>query len=104
MSPVVPRPVASQARRFAAALGAAVATLLGQALWTGVALAHEGHEHTTESASAVGGADPSLLLAIVGGVLMAGWGLAYAREMVSDRVAAAGVLVGLVVLLFAAFS
>lgn len=101
---VVPSLGRSLARRLAVGVARATATLPVLAGTVGLAAAHEGHGHTTSSASAVGGANPSLLLAVVGGVLMAGWGLAYAREVVSDRVAAGGVLVGLVVLLFAAFT
>lgn len=73
------------------------------ALAASPAVAHEGHE-TSTPASAVGGSTPSLLLAGVGAALLVGWGAAYARDTVSDRLAAAGVLVGVVVLLVAAVS
>jgi len=73
----------------------------------GRAAAHDGTHTPTPSGgavSAVSGAEPSLLLAVVGGALTVGWGAAYAREAVADRVAAAGVLVGLIVLLVGALS
>lgn len=85
-------------RRFVVAVAVAVAA-------AGRATAHEGHGHTPTdggAVSAVSGAEPSLLLAVVGGALTVGWGVAYAREAVGDRVAAAGVLAGLVILLVSA--
>ncbi|MFB6125774.1 MAG: hypothetical protein ABEJ79_00520 [Halolamina sp.] len=91
--------VTGVARRASTAAVAA----LGLVLATAPVGAHEGHE-TTTSASAVGGSTPSLLLVGVGAALMVGWGAAYARDAVSDRLAAAGVLAGVVVLLVAAVS